>query len=118
MLLYTKNDMIYSDSEFANLNMSSKNIEIQVLSINQPHLKKILILNLYRPPQGNTLSFCDTLHDIIGSLQSNITKEFELFIFGDFNIDYLNPTSQGYKDIKTKLKNYFWGQFFIFFLII
>ena len=97
---YIKNDLIYSDSEYANYNISSKNIEIQVLSINQPHLKKMLLLNLYRPPQGNTLLFCDTLHDIIVSLRTVIPNDFELFIIGDFNIDFLNPTSPGYRDIK------------------
>ena len=97
---YIKNDMIYSENEFSNLNVSSKNIEVQIFSINQPHLKKIIILNLYRPPQGNTTTFCETLYDITVSLKITVKNEFELFILGDFNIDYSNQTSPGYKDVK------------------
>ena len=97
---YIKNDMIYSDSEFSNVNISNRNIEMQIISINQPHIKKILLINLYRPPQGNTTVFCDTLHDSIMSLNTTINNEFEIFILGDFNINYKNPISPGYKDIK------------------
>ena len=95
---YIKNDMIYSDREFANFNLSNRNIELQIISINQPHLKKIVLLNLYRPPQGSTSIFCDTLHDQIVSLNTMINNEFEIIVFGDFNIDYSNPTAPGYKE--------------------
>ena len=73
---------------------------MQILSINQPHLKKIIIANLYRPPQGNISEFCDTLHDTIVSINSLINRDAEIFILGDVNINYLNPTSPGYRDIK------------------
>ena len=42
-----KNDIIYLDSEFANYNTSNRNVEMQIISINQPHLKQIILINLY-----------------------------------------------------------------------
>ena len=63
-------------------------------------LKKMVLINLYRPPQGNTTEFCDELYNTIVSLGTILNKDFELFIFLDFNINYINPTSPRYKDIK------------------
>ena len=81
-------------------NISNRNMERQIISINQPHVKKIAFINLYRPPQGNVTMFCDMLHDTIVSLNASTTHEIEIFVLGDFNINYTNSTSPGYKDIK------------------
>ena len=91
---YIKNDMIYSENELKNHNTPNRNIEMQIILINQPHLKKIVLVNLYRPPQSNTTEFRDKLSDTIASINAIINKDFELFIYGDFNI--INPTSPGY----------------------
>ena len=90
---YIKNDIIFSDSEFAKHNISNRNMEMQIISINQPHVKKIAFINLYRPPQGNVTMFCDMLHDTIVSLNASTTHE--IFVLGDFNINYTNSTSPG-----------------------
>ena len=95
---YIKNSLIYSENEFQNFNKSTKNIEMQLISINQPHLKKIVLINLYRPPQGNTTEFCNTLHDTVISIDAFQNNEIEIFIMGDIN--YANPISPGYQDIK------------------
>ena len=87
---YIKSNMIFSENELSDYNISSKNIEMQWLTINQPHLKKIVFCNLYRPPQGNLTEFCNTLHDTILSINAKVNVEFEVYILGDFNINYLD----------------------------
>ena len=97
---YIQKDIIFSESEYSNLNISSKNIEMQIISINQPHMKKIAFINLYRPPQGNVTVFCDILHDTIVTLNANATNEIEIFVLGHFNINYTKSTSPGWPSIK------------------
>ena len=73
---------------------------MQWITINQPHLKKIIFCNLYRPPQGNANEFCNILHDTLLSINTNVNADFETYILGDFNINYLDHQSPGYRDIK------------------
>ena len=95
-----KNDLIYSEDEFKNYNASNRNIEMQIIPIDQPHVTKMVLINLYSPPQGNTTEFFDKLYHTIVSLGTILNKDFELFIFRDFNINYISPISPGYKNIK------------------
>ena len=108
---FIRSDIDFSDTEFSEYNVSNKNIEAQWILINQPHLKKIIFCNLYRPPQGNATEFCNTLNNTILEIKSLFEYETDLIIMGDFNINYFNQTSPGYNDIKwleqrTGLKQY------------
>ena len=45
--IYIKKDMVYSDTKYNSLNISSKNIEAQWLSLNHPNMREIIIVNIY-----------------------------------------------------------------------
>ena len=62
-------------------------------------MRKIIVCNLYRPPQGNTSEFCNILRDSIQEVTLLFEHEVDLIILGDFKINYLSPTSYGYNDI-------------------
>ena len=84
---YVKNDICVSNTEFGRYNRSTKDIEILWLSLIIPNCKKIIIGNVYRPPQGNVKKFSENLDDLIQEIgQSN--QSLEYFILGDFNINY------------------------------
>ena len=97
---YVRSDLSFSDSELSHFNISLKDIEMLWITLNQPKMKKIIICNIYRPPYGNTASFCDILTNSINSLADMIDQNFELFIMGDFDINYRATEANGYKDIK------------------
>ena len=59
-----------------------------------------MLINLYRPPQGNTKDFSNILHDTVTSVNALHNNEIEIFIMGDFNVNYSNPLSPGYQDLK------------------
>ena len=88
--LYICNGLDFSESSHSNLNISSRDIEMQWVSIKQPHSKLIVIGNLYRPPQGNIDTFTQVLENSL--LQIDMTTT-ELYIMGDFNIDMMNSQS-------------------------
>ena len=90
---YINNNLQYSDMDFNYLNKSSKDIEIQWISIRQKTNKVVLIGNIYRPPQGNTQLFIDFLDNILSDLD---LQKIEVILMGDYNIDVLNK-----KDVAT-----------------
>ena len=97
---YLKSDVIFSDCELSHKNVSSKNIEMLWISLNKENMKKIIICNLYRPPQGNIATFCEILTNTVNSLSDEMTCDFDLIVMGDFNVNYRYPDKNGYNDIK------------------
>ena len=101
--LYIRSGLDFSETSHSNLNTSSKDIEMQWVSIKQPHNKLILIGNIYRPPQGSMERFIQVLENSL--LQIDMTKT-ELYIMGDFNIDMMDSQNIGTKDFKTFFKSF------------
>ena len=92
--LFINKNLHSNDKDFEKLNCSSKHIECQWVSIKQNNCKKILIGNLYRPPQGDIDSFIRYLETVFDIIEIN---NVELFLMGDFNIDFMDK-----KDFKCK----------------
>ena len=84
---YINNNLHYSDSNYNYMNRSSKDIEVQWISIMQKPAKVILVGNIYRPPQGNIEAFIDILDNFISDLD---LQKIEIILMGDFNIDVLD----------------------------
>ena len=102
---YVKNNIKYSDTEFMNLNISSKDIEMQWLSVSLPNVRQIIIVNIYRPPQGNYKDCCTAISDAF--LRANLRDNAEIYLVGDFNINFEDSKSLQYKelDFTTKALN-------------
>ena len=81
---FIRNNLDFSENTYSYLNRSTKDIEMQWISVLQKPNKTILIANCYRPPQGNIDSFTKIFEDILEDL--DLTK-IEIFVIGDFNID-------------------------------
>ena len=94
MGLFIDSSLYSSDTNFARLNRSTKHIESQWVSIKQNHSKIILIGNMYRPPQGDVDIFIQYLENVFDDIDLDKT---EIFLMGDFNIDFLDK-----KDVKCK----------------
>ena len=96
---YIKSDLIFSDSELSHLNKSTRNIEMLWITLNQPKMKTIIICNLYRPPTGNIADFCEVLHDSYNTIIDMYNREIEVYILGDFNINYHDTNRIGHNNI-------------------
>ena len=57
----------------------------------------MIICSLYRPPNGNVTSFCDKLTEFVNDINVNNNKE--IFILGDFNINYTVKTSDNMRSL-------------------
>ena len=89
-MLYINDKLQYTTHDLDILNISSQNIECQWVKWG----RNVIIGNLYRPPQGNVQNCIDYLEDTIE--QFDLTKD-DLFIMGDFNIDFLSKKDNSYK---------------------
>ena len=101
--------MIFSEGKYSHLKCSSKNIEVQWLSLSIPNIREIIVVNLYRPPQGKVKQFCDYLNISLASLNPNSKKE--IYIMGDSNIDCLDKKSDDYKELNSITTSLFFFQF-------
>ena len=64
----------------------SPDFEILILDINKPGHKKMIIVVVYKPPKGKITKCIEFLQQIIDKREN---KSKEVWILGDFNIDYL-----------------------------
>lgn len=69
---------------------------MQIVEILLPCTKPIIIINIYRPPSGIISEAIQEIQTAINNLDINT----EVFVIGDFNIDY-NMNSASYKKLST-----------------
>ena len=96
--IYYKQTLEVDPDKFRHLNISNKTIEIQWVIVSRPHTRKILIGNVYRPPDGNITEAFDRLDELLDQITD--LNKYELLIVGDFNADCINKKSQSYQLIK------------------
>ena len=65
-------------------------------------MRQMIIINLYRPPQGSVATFIEKLSESITNIKRHTNSE--LYILGDFNIDILEKKSQNAKDLFLNIK--------------
>ena len=91
LCVYVKEGICFSATEFEYLNVSSIDIECQWVSINRPNERKIIVVNTYRCPGGDPRLFTEYLSDKISGVL--IGTNYDMFLLGDMNIDYLKNKS-------------------------
>ena len=63
--MYIKHNSSYDSTSYSSQNISNKDIEMQVVSINKGKGGKIIVYNVYRPPTGDCSVFIEKLGDAI-----------------------------------------------------
>lgn len=95
---YIKDDLNIIDTEVKIHNRSNNNVESQWLELSLPHQRRIIIGSIYRPPDGSVLAFTEYLIEVIDNLDGG--KKQDIFILGDFNINYSDKFSAAMKHLK------------------
>ena len=60
-------------------------------------MRRIVIINVYRPPQGDYKKACKSIHESIR--EADLKDNVEIFLLGDFNIDLSNNSSPQSKEL-------------------
>ena len=105
--LYIDSNLNSSDKDFNRFYCSNEHVECQWVSIKQNHSKLMLIGNLYRPPQGDVDNFIQYLENVFDDIEID---NIELFIMGDFNIDFLDKKDPKCKKLVELIKPLGLGQ--------
>ena len=109
LCMYVNENLNTTDSDVQKFNLSSKDIEIQWITLKYPKMRDIIIANVYRPPQGNVKQFCKYIKDCLENI-NNLSK-IDIFILGDFNINILKKSAEDTKDILNLMSSFGIKQF-------
>ena len=91
LVTYVHDKYTSSCESLTDLDVSNENIEAQWMLL---QCKNIVICNVYRPPNGDLRKAITYLDD---SLKSFNLCKIDLFMLGDFNVDYKNQISPNFK---------------------
>ena len=97
LLRYVKEGINFSDSKFAGFNVSDQNIEMQWLLVSLPNVRPIVVVNVYRPPQGDYKKCCELFLDAYN--RAELADNCDIFAMGDFNINVEEKKSPATKEL-------------------
>ena len=95
--VYIKEDLTFAQLGLHQYNVSNKNVECLWISVIRENAKDMVVGIVYRPPGGNVETFCEYLKTTMDEIGNNFNKE--LFILGDFNLNYCNPNDPNTKQL-------------------
>ena len=82
-----KSDIPCDYLKLAHLNRNDHDIEIQWLIVKPPHMKTMIIGNMYRPPEGKTELFFEYLTYALSEIEH--LPDWEIHMLGDVNVNAL-----------------------------
>ena len=67
------------------------------------NVRPIVIVNVYRPPQGSYVKGCELISEAF--YRADLKDNTDIFMLGDFNINYGDKTSPAYKELDFTTKS-------------
>ena len=96
LVAYLQNKLANEAVNLSKLNICNFHIEAQWIKVQRKCAKNIILCNLYRPPDGD---LAKAIEYMTKSLQSVNSAKNDIFIMGDWNVNYKNTLSPNYKKI-------------------
>ena len=96
---YINSNLKFSSTDSAHLNCSTQNAEILHVVIEQPHIKKCILINVYPASQGNIENFNDKIIDNITYI-NNTYPNAEMIMLVDFNLNIRDTNSEEFRQVK------------------
>ena len=84
-MCYVRNSINYSDSKYSEFNVTCKDLEMQWILLSIPNVRPIVVVNIYRPPQGDYKKCCKLILDAFE--KASMKGNTDIFVMGDFNIN-------------------------------
>ena len=103
LIIYVKNELSQYTAIMENTTSISYNIEKLCIRINKPNVREKIILNVYRPPNGNVAEGVKEMENAANLIQNHSSGE--LVILGDFNVNYNLRHTSPFKLIKDFERN-------------
>ena len=85
LICYIRKGLDYNSDRYEHLNCSGKDLEMQWVSLENKNMRRIVMINVYRPPQGDYKNACKKIHSAL--TDADLKDNVEIFLLGDFNIN-------------------------------
>ena len=74
LICYIKEKLNFNEFKYKHLNQSNINLEMQWIVLEQKSMRKVVIINIYRPPQGDYKVACKLIQNAIrdANLKDNV----------------------------------------------
>ena len=105
LICYVSQNINMNEFRYARFNQSNKDLEMQWISLDMTNMRRIVIINVYRPPQGNYKVACKLIHEAIRD--SNLKDNVDIFLLGDFNINLREKKEPATKELNSTIDT--WG---------
>ena len=66
LLCFIHESLNMNEFMYMHLNQSSRDLEMQWVALEMPYMRNIVIINVYRPPQGDYKKACKLIKEAIG----------------------------------------------------
>ena len=98
LIIYVKNYIYHHVTKIDNSTVVTCDLEHLWLKIAIPCRRKIILGLCYRPPSGNISTAMSLLTSQLELCEAS--ADFNTLVLGDFNIDYSNQKTNGFKQLK------------------
>ena len=105
LLCFVHESLSMNEFRFVHLNNSTKDLEMQWVTLDMYNMRDVIIINVYRPPQGDYKKACKLIHDAIK--MADLKDNAEIFLMGDFNINFNNKASPMTRELQSTTT--YWG---------
>ena len=99
LICYVNDSLTMNEFKYEHLNQSTKELEMQWVLLDMKNMRKIVIVNIYRPPQGDFRAACNSISNAIRD--ADLKDNVEIFLMGDFNINLTDRKSPMVKELES-----------------
>ena len=65
LICYVREGLVMIEHKYSHLNQSTRDLEMQWILLDMKRMRKIVIINIYRPPQGDYKKACKSISNAI-----------------------------------------------------
>ena len=91
------------------LMLGCSDLEMQWVAVSINNVRPITVVNIYRPPQGDYKNACKLINEAFE--KDNMKDNTDVFVPGDFNINFGNTSSRLFKELDFTMKSLRMTQF-------
>ena len=95
LCVYYNTEMSCNSESWSRFNVSNCDLELQILQFNRKNARNLILMNVYRPPNGDVGKAIDSINEAILNIRQLSRKD--LVVMGDFNIDFANKRHKNVK---------------------
>ena len=81
------------------LNQSTRDLEMQWITLDMPKMMRIIIVNIYRPPQGDYKVACHLIQEALR--EADVKENADIFLLGDFNMNFNDKLAPARKELNS-----------------